>query len=144
MTPTPPDHALRRTRWLFTILSISAVIAVLCGVLVAQSWGDDCVYQNKGGYFVLGAVLLFAISPYAGLALFSRLFTQSSAAFRVFVLGASCIGIGGSIIHFAAIADSDAQGGLVLVPVVQWADVLLLLVVCAAVRWLSSTPAAKP
>ena len=90
-----------------------------------------------GGAGMLALMLLWAVSPYAGLALGLRLLRRSRVASRVFAGGALAIGVLALAAYVdAAFVHLDAQGGLVFVfaPLLQWAAVAALGVACALLR----------
>lgn len=126
-------------RILFVLLGISASAAVALGIYVAQPWGDNGAYQNATNYLMLGVVLLFSVSPYPGLAWLSRFFVRPAVSFAIFVVGASCIGVGGALAYYdATFVHIDAQNGLVFlfVPLYQWLASLFLFIICRILVWL--------
>ena len=120
---------------LFLLLCTVATVAI--GIHMARPWGDNYAYQDASGYGVLALMLLWAVSPYAGLAFGLRLLRRSRVASRVFAGSAPILAIPGLVAYVdAAFVHLDAQGGLVFVfaPLLQWAAVVALGVACALLR----------
>ncbi|HST44796.1 MAG TPA: hypothetical protein VLK29_06180 [Luteimonas sp.] len=118
------------------MLALSASVVVALGIYLARPWGGNHAYQDATGYLVLGGLLLFSVSPYAGLAALSRRFARAPVGHAVFVVGAGCIGMVGTLVYCdVAFVHPDAQGGLAFlsVPLVQWVATLLLLVIRAVI-----------
>ena len=131
MTPTRLETSL----YLFLLLCTVATVAI--GIHMARPWGDNYAYQDASGYGVLALMLLWAVSPYAGLAFGLRLLRRSRVASRVFAGSAPILAIPGLVAYVdAAFVHLDAQGGLVFVfaPLLQWAAVVALGVACALLR----------
>ena len=131
MTPTRLETSL----YLFLLLCTVATVAI--GIHMARPWGDNYAYQDASGYGVLALMLLWAVSPYAGLAFGLRLLRRSRDASRVFAGSAPILAIPGLVAYVdAAFVHLDAQGGLVFVfaPLLQWAAVAALGVACALLR----------
>jgi len=123
-----------------TMVGISAFAVIIIGVVMAQPWGDNYVYQDAKGYVALGLMLLFALVPYVGLLLCSRLFVRSVGASRSFMIGALLISIVGVAGYFhTAFINLDAQGGLIflVMPVLQLLAGFTLVVSCALWLWLA-------
>lgn len=121
---------------LFLALCVVATLGV--GIHMARPWGDNYAYQAASGYVALGTMLLWAVSPLAGLALGMRLLRGSVVARRVFAGGAVLVGLVGVYAYVdAAFLHPDAQGGLafLFVPLGQWLAVLGLVVVGAGLRY---------
>ena len=131
MAPTRLETSL----YLFLLLCTVATVAI--GIHMARPWGDNYAYQDASGYGVLALMLLWAVSPYAGLAFGLRLLRRSRVASRVFAGSAPILAIPGLVAYVdAAFVHLDAQGGLVFVfaPLLQWAAVVALGVGCALLR----------
>lgn len=130
-TPSRLETSLR------VFLGLCAVATLAIALTMARPWGDNYAYQEASGYGVLALMLLWAVSPYAGLALGLRLLRRSRVASRVFAGGALAIGVLALAAYVdAAFVHLDAQGGLVFVfaPLLQWAAVAALGVACALLR----------
>lgn len=131
MAPTRLETSL----YLFLLLCTVATVAI--GIHMARPLGDNYAYQDASGYGVLALMLLWAVSPYAGLAFGLRLLRRSRVASRVFAGSAPILAIPGLVAYVdAAFVHLDAQGGLVFVfaPLLQWAAVAALGVGCALLR----------
>ena len=131
MTPTRLEASL----YLFLLLCTVATVAI--GIHMARPWGDNYAYQDASGYGVLALMLLWAVSPYPGLALGLRLLRGSRVAARVFAGGALILAIPGLVAYVdAAFVHLDAQGGLVFVfaPLLQWAGLAALGMAGALLR----------
>ncbi|WP_372016584.1 hypothetical protein [Pseudoxanthomonas sp. 10H] len=123
-------------RWLRVFLVACAVATVGVALWMARPWAGYASYDATG-WQVLGAMLLWAVSPLAGMALAARLLRGSPLAWRVFAAGAAVIAIVGLVAYVdAAFVHIDAQGGLVFVfmPLWQWLATIGLGLVCGLVR----------
>ena len=62
--------------------SAAGLATVAIGIHMARPWGDNYAYRDASGYGVLALMLLWAVSPYAGLAFGLRLLRRSRVASR--------------------------------------------------------------
>lgn len=123
------------------VLLVFAVTTLGIGVYMAQPWGDNYAYQDASGYLSLAAMLLWAISPLAGLAVAARWFRSSRWVLATFAAGAAVIGLVGVLAYIdVAFVHPDAQGGLAFltIPVAQWLAAMCLAAVCALLRYAGS------
>jgi hypothetical protein len=141
-----PSHRL--ATWLLLLLGLCAVATLAIALYMARPWGDNHAYQDASGYRFLGGMLPWAVSPYAALALGARLLRRSRVALQVLAGGALLIGLAAMVAYVdAAFVHLDPQGGLVFVfaPLVQWAGVLALSVLCTVLRlWKPDKPVGGP
>jgi len=123
------------------LLLVLAVATLGIGVYMAQPWGDNYAYQDASGYLSLAAMLLWAVSPLAGLAVAARWFRSPRWTLAVFAVGAAAIGVLGVLAYIdVAFVHPDAQGGLAFltIPVVQWLAALCLFAVCTLLRFVGT------
>ena len=122
-------------------LASSAIAVIAIGLYMAQPWGDNYAYQDVEGYGRLALLVLFAISPYLALLIFSWVFARyAGARSSLFAVGAAVIGVAGVAAYFdTAFIHTDAQGGLIFLflPVIQLIACFLLVVGCALWLWLA-------
>ena len=121
------------------LLGLCAAAVLALGLHMARPWGDNYAYREASSYLVLGGLLLWALSPYAGLALGAGVFKRWNVARRVFAAGAACVGMGGLLVYAdVAFVHPDAQGGLAFltVPLAQLAATAGLAAIAAIlVAW---------
>jgi hypothetical protein len=138
----------RLETWLLLFLGLCAGATLAIALYMSQPWGDNYAYQDASGYRFLGGMLLWAVSPYAALALGARLLRGSRLALQVLAGGALLIGLAAMVPYVdAAFVHLDPQGGLVFIfaPLVQWAGVLALGVACTVLRvWKPDRPPVGP
>jgi len=134
-------RASRISPWLLAAAPAVATLAI--GIAAAGPWRGDGD-RSASGMLILAGFLLWAISPYAGIAGVLRLAGGRRAwALRIASLGALAIASAGLWMLYSALFESgDAQAGLAVlaVPAWQWPAVALLALACVLLPRKDKTP----
>jgi magnesium-transporting ATPase (P-type) len=127
----PRRLGLDSLAFLATIFMLSLALNML------RPWSNESFATDGASHLYWSTMLLYAVSPNAGLALLSRMFRSDRKAFIAFVIGASAISIVGVYAYFhALVLHRSALSGLILLfaPTYQWFAITVLTIVCLAIK----------
>jgi hypothetical protein len=122
---------------LYSLLLLATAFMLSLALNMLRPWSNEAFETGAASHLYWITMLLYAVSPNAGLALLSKIFRSDKKAITAFVIGAHAISIAGMYAYLdALVLHRSALSGLILLgaPTCQWFAITVLTIVCLAMK----------